>query len=283
MTLGLGANPAVRAPLPANGKKLGTLSAGRFGHSGLRVVADIAAYESRVNPDKGVVDSNPVALLGGERKTYVVDAGGNSLLSVPWHGRISTRAVFGKTQVLAPPFLKLPPGTKIPMEAVPTAAAYGPDGAIYVSQLTGFPFPVGAASIWRVVPGPAPTKYATGLTNVTDLAFGKDGSLYAVQIADEDILAPNVTGSVVRIRRGGGSGHVTVADNLKEPYVIAIHRGSAYVTICSTCAGGASCSECRCTAGTDAEAPGGAREVATGRCRVPTGLLPQPAHSGRST
>lgn len=147
VTLGLGANPAVRAPLPANGKKLGTLSAGRFGHSGLRVVAEIAAYESRVNPDKGVVDSNPVALLGGERKTYVVDAGGNSLLSVPWHGRISTRAVFGKTQVLAPPFLKLPPGTKIPMEAVPTAAAYGPDGAIYVSQLTGFPFPVGAASI----------------------------------------------------------------------------------------------------------------------------------------
>ena len=73
------------------------------------------------------------------------------------------------------------------MQAVPTAAAKGPDGAIYVSQLTGFPFPVGGASIWRIVPGHAPTKYATGLTNVTDLAFGRDGSLYAVQITDQGL------------------------------------------------------------------------------------------------
>jgi hypothetical protein len=32
----------------------------------------------------------------------------------------------------------------------------GPDGAYYVSQLTGFPFPVGAANVYRVVPGSAP-------------------------------------------------------------------------------------------------------------------------------
>lgn len=56
------------------------------------------------------------------------------------------------------------PGTKMPMESVPTSVAYGPDGALYVSELTGFPFPAGASTIWRVVPGKAPTVYATGLT-----------------------------------------------------------------------------------------------------------------------
>jgi hypothetical protein len=122
------------------------------------------------------------------------------------------------------------------MDAVPTAAAIGPDGAIYVSQLTGFPFPVGGASIWRVVPGQAPTKYATGLTNVTDLAFARDGSLYAVQLADQGLLSGS-PGSVVRIPRGGGATHTTVAGNLTQPYGITLHRDAAYVTTCATCAG----------------------------------------------
>ena len=231
VSLGLGADPGVRAALPANGKKLGTVAAGRFGRSGLKVVADIGAYEGRANPDKSEPDTNPVSLLEARHRTYVVDAGGNTLLSFSRRGRISTRAVFPATQAVGPS------GAPIPMQAVPTAAAFGPDGAIYVSQLTGFPFPVGGANIWRVVPGHAPTRYATGLTNVTDLAFGKDGSLYAVQLADEGLLAPKPTGSVVRIPRGGGARHVTVADNLKAPYGIAVHHGSAYVTTCSTCAG----------------------------------------------
>jgi hypothetical protein len=43
---------------------------------------------------------------------------------------------------------------------------------------------------------------------------------------------------VVRIPARGGSTHTTVADNLTSPYGIALHKGSAYVTTCSTCAGG---------------------------------------------
>ncbi len=52
-------------------------------------------------------------------------------------------AVFHARLVDAPPFLGLPPGTKIPMQAVPNSVVQGPDGAWYVGQLTGFPFPVG--------------------------------------------------------------------------------------------------------------------------------------------
>ena len=235
VSLGLGADPAVRASLPAAGRQLATVATGRLGRPGLHVVADVGAYEARVNPDGKQVDTNPVALLQRGRRTFVVDAGGNSLLQLKGYGRLRTAAVFPTTRVPAPPPLGLPPGTLLDMDAVPTAAAYGPDGALYVSQLTGFPFPVGGASIWRVVPGAAPVRWATGLTMVTDLAFGRDGSLYAVQLADEGLLAPAPSGSVVRIPAGGGAAHQTIADNLRFPYGIAVRGGAAYVTTCATC------------------------------------------------
>jgi hypothetical protein len=237
VALGLGADPAVRAEsLPPKGQKLATVSTGVFGHRGLKVIADIGANEASANPDGAQIDTNPVALLESRRGLFVVDAGGNALLKVKRPGDIRTVATFPTTEVPAPPGIPgLPP--TIEMDAVPTAAAYGPDGAIYVSQLTGFPFPVRGASIWRVVPGHAPTKYATGLTNVTDLAFGKDGSLYVVQIADTGLLDESPTGSVVRIPAGGRHPYTKVVSNLTTPYGITLHGHSAYVTTCSTCAG----------------------------------------------
>ena len=70
---------------------------------------------------------------------------------------------------------------------MPTAVVRGPDGAWYVSQLTGFPFTKGSASIWRHRVQRRADRYASGLTNVTDLAFhGK--TLYAVQIATDGLL-----------------------------------------------------------------------------------------------
>ena len=50
----------------------------------------------------------------------------------------------------APPFLGLPPGAQMPMQSVPTSIVKGPDGAYYVGELTGFPFQVGAARVWRL-------------------------------------------------------------------------------------------------------------------------------------
>ena len=64
----------------------------------------------------------------------------------------------------------------IPVQSVPTSVVVGPDGAYYVGQLTGGPFPIGGASVFRVVPGEDPTIYATGFTNIIDLGFGPDGT-----------------------------------------------------------------------------------------------------------
>jgi len=74
------------------------------------------------------------------------------------------------------------------MEPVPTTVTMGPDGAYYVGELTGFPFPVGGARIYRVVPGSAPEVYAEGFTNIIDIAFGPDGSLYVVEFNAKGLL-----------------------------------------------------------------------------------------------
>jgi len=55
-------------------------------------------------------------------------------------------------------FPGLPPRFPQPTDPVPTGLARGPDGALYVGLLTGVPFAPGAASVYRVVPGQAPTR-----------------------------------------------------------------------------------------------------------------------------
>jgi hypothetical protein len=235
VALGLAGDPTRRSELGRAGRRLATVSTGRLGSARLTVLADLAAHEALENPDKKVrngqrvLDTNPVALLARGRSSFVVDAGGNDLLR--YRDRdVETRAVFPSMQVPGPG------GAPFPMDAVPTAAVNGPDRAIYVSQLTGFPFPPNRASIWRVAPGQQPVQYATGLNAVTDLAFGPDGSLYAVQLSATGLGNPG-PGSVVRIPPGGRGEHTTVAAGLPAPYGITLHDNAAYVTTHATEAG----------------------------------------------
>jgi DNA-binding beta-propeller fold protein YncE len=250
--IGLGASPAQRGELvkaaAGLGDELGAAAAGlgsvfAFSDRGrIEKRADLTAYEAEADPDSGVegtdgLDSNPTSLLKRRRGYVVVDAGGNDLLRVRRNGDISTIAVFESGTAAAPPGIPdVPEGTQIPVQAVPTAVAKGPDGAYYVSQLTGYPFLAGAAKIYRVERGSAPTVYASGLTNVTDLAFGRDGSLYVVEIAANGLFA-GPPGQVVKIAPDGTQ--TTIAsEGLVDPYGVAIgRRGEIYVTNHSTSAG----------------------------------------------
>ena len=233
LSMGLGADPAVRATLPAGGQKLDTIQVGKFGR-GMLTLSDLGDYETTANPDKGEVDSNPVGLAAYKGGFLVADAGANAVNRVRAWGATSTVAVFPDTMVPAPG------GGMMPMQAVPTSVAIGPDGAIYVSQLTGFPFPKGGSTIWRIGRhSSTPTVYATGLTNVTDLAF-KGHQLYAVQLATNGLLTPGLPmGSLVKVPRGSMSPTV-VAGNLQAPYGLAIRSGKAYVTTCAVCPAGGS-------------------------------------------
>jgi len=231
VTLGLGGDPnAVRPQLPPAGQQLGWLL--RNG----KPVTDIAGYEAAANPDGGAVDSNPnsVAALPGGRA--VADAGGNDLLWIAANGKISTLATFPDRLVEAPPEAGLPPGTKIPMQAVPTSVVRGPDGAFYVGELTGFPFLKGAARVWRVVPGQAPKVYAEGFTNIIDIGFDH-GTLYVLEIARNGLLGAGTdpSGALLRVDRHGKQ-HL-VSKDLTLPGGLTLDDGKAYVSDCGACPG----------------------------------------------
>ncbi|MBA3428643.1 MAG: ScyD/ScyE family protein, partial [Actinobacteria bacterium] len=174
VTMGLGGTAAARALLGPAGTLMGKLikvSAARE----ITVIADLAAYEEATNPAGGPIDSNPYGLLALSRQQIVADAGANAVFSVAG-GAVSTLAVIParpNPTPIGPPFI----------DSVPTATAIGPDGALYVSELTGVPFLTGFARILRIAPDGSTSVYATGLTTVVDLAFSDDGTLYALQHA----------------------------------------------------------------------------------------------------
>lgn len=235
LVVGLGANPAARAELGELGPAFGQLyKVSAFGR--LRPVADIAAFEAAEDPDGAGPDSNPNSVLKHRGRTVVVDAGGNDLLEVGRHGEISPVALFPSRDVAAPPGIPdLPP--VLPMQPVPTSVVIGPDGAYYVSELTGFPFPPGEARVYRVVPGSAPEVYADGFTNVTDLAFGPDGSLYVLEIAANGLLSGDPTGALIRVRPDG-SRETVASEGLVTPTGLAVtDKGTIYISNKGTLAG----------------------------------------------
>jgi hypothetical protein len=222
LSVGLGGSDEFRAGFGPDGALLGTLVTGKLRQGGFSLFADVLANEAAANPDGTDIDSNPVGLVRQGEGYILADAGGNAVVRASHKGTFTT-------------ITPLPP-TSIGADAVPTSVVRGPDGAYYISQLTGFPFEQGAANIWRVVPGQAPTVFASGLTNLTDLAFAADGSLYAVEIASTGLLNGPI-GALVRITPGA-SQHTTVAGGLFAPYGVALTDGAAYVSTCAVCAGG---------------------------------------------
>ena len=193
-------------------------------------VADVSAYEATANPDGAQVDSNPYGLLALPGHRLVTDAGGNSVLDVAANGAITTVAAFSKL-----------PGPFGPRDAVPTDVVLGPDGAYYVSTLTGFPFSAGTAAVYRVLSGRAPTPYAWNLTQLTDLAFAADGSLYVLQHSSAIPTVPFPfagPGALLRVRPGGGGSPTLVAGGLPRATGLAVaDDGTVYVAVNGASAG----------------------------------------------
>jgi hypothetical protein len=227
-------------------------------------VASIPTYQA-TDPDpvdqdipSNPTESNPYGLaIANNGDALVADAAGNDLLRFTPDGVGSTMARFD-TETLSTDNVgdpTLPP--TIDAEAVPTTVAIGPDGAIYVGELKGFPFRVGSAHIWRIkrnangawcsVNTPDPTHgcrlYSEGYTAIQDIAFNNNnGNMYVYELAADGVLAfeahaddPTPTfppAVLLEVRNNGRHEHRTelAAGQLSEPGGVVVTRGNVYVT-----------------------------------------------------
>lgn len=193
----------------------------------IETVADLAEYEiANLTPDH---ESDPFKVLAEPGRQLVVDAGANKLLSVRANGEVSTIAVFAPHAD--------------GRQSVPTSLVAGPDGAYYVSELTGV-IPGqgsknGVANIYRVVEGQSPQVFLTGFTQVIDLAFDSTGNLFVLEH-----MYVGVTGASGKLKRVELNGcateadlcpRTTILDNLSFPTAILIgENNEIYMSVNGT-------------------------------------------------
>ncbi len=174
------------------------------------VVADLSAW----------VRANPVANVPED---YDPDAEAYRLLADEAAGRLW---VIGPNsgQVLT----VIPDGTITRIadlsagHPVPDAIAAAPDGGIYVGNLTAVPFADGSAKVIHVAEDGTTNDVWTGLTTVTDIAVGPDGTLYATELSTGNLQEPPflVPGSGRVVRQTGPDSLEVVAGGLMLPVAL---------------------------------------------------------------
>ncbi len=161
----------------------------------------------------------------------VADAGGNALDAVSASGKVRALSIFPNRKATFQ-------GRSLVYQAVPTSVVGAPDGSLSVGQLTGFPFPVGGANVYRVDRRTgAHSILARGFTNIMDLAYSRGGTLYVLEIDSNGLVPPgSPEGAIIAVTKSGKQRAVELpAGTLTAPGGIAVGRdGSLYVTNAST-------------------------------------------------
>lgn len=217
-------------------------------------------FEARHNPDHGAgtdvkygddfaIDSDPYSFVPYRGGWVVADAGANDLLFVSRTGEISVLAVFPTIREKAPARTYGAEQTAAIMahaQAVPTAVAAGPDGALYVGELGGIPSDPGTSDVYRVVPGHAATVYARGFTAISDIAFDSQGRLLVLELDRKGLNDPGLNdghpaaGAIIRVA-GDGAKTTLVSTGLDFPTGLAVARdGTLYVATYGTTSAGSS-------------------------------------------
>jgi hypothetical protein len=232
-------------------------------HGTPHFLAGLGKFERIVNPDEGEVDSNPFDVTAlGTKRALIADAGANAVLvansrgGVDWVATLPDQLVptdNAKTLAGCPDALPenaeicdLP--DEIPGQAVATSVAIGPDGAYYVTELKGFPAPLGESRIWRIEAGTrhehcdaeavdSPcTVVADGFTSIVDITFDADGTAYVVELDEASWFAVEVVTDAM----AGGTVNTCdsttwicteAATDLTQPMAVAINEAGPFVVV----------------------------------------------------
>ena len=166
----------------------------------------------------------------------VADAGGNYVATVNLFGRLNTLAVFPNRPRGPDPFGRR---RRSRMQAVPTSIVEGPGRPLLRQPAHGLPVPGRGANVYRVNPRTgAHSVSPSGFTNIMDLAFDRDGTLYVLEIDHDSLLGPGDDGAIFAIDRRGTRRIELPAGTLPQPGGIAVGKDGLYVTTNATTAGG---------------------------------------------
>jgi hypothetical protein len=212
---------------PALGRLLKVTPSGHF-----KVVANpgrvgylFTGANPQLDPGGQYPDANPYGVLALPGRTFVLDAGANTLNEVFANGTTRILAYFENN---------------ITADSTPTCAAQGPDGALYICTLSLVDSLVfgPSAKIYRVDPNAlgggntvpiigAANEWATALWPINGCAFGRDGSLYITEL----ITASDFSGGdVVKIPFHNPAMHISLTNQtLPIPGGVAVGRdGTVY-------------------------------------------------------
>jgi hypothetical protein len=224
----------------------------------LTEIFDFGEYEIINNPDGADVVTNPYDFVVSDNTAYVVDGGGNTAYKVSLDGSGVEAIPLPKKLINNPVFPPLPPGAEIPpglveippeglptepgglptqalVQSVPTGGTVGPDGAFYVGEYLGFPYPAGEARIFRIGEDNQPEVFLEGFSNITDLTFDEDGNLLVLQFSDVPQFAGDLTslpGSLIQVAPDGTRTTLVAAGQGLESAdgVVVGPDGEIYVT-----------------------------------------------------
>jgi phospholipase/lecithinase/hemolysin len=134
-------------------------------------------------------------------------------------------------------------------EAVPTAVTTGPDGALYVSELSALPYPEGYARVLRIsdpegvasydgrTPGGTSQIYASGFEQINGLTFDEDGALYVLEYVNgSTVYDPTLPfeelppSRLIRVDPDGTREQISDEELRFGNYVLA-HEGKIYAAI----------------------------------------------------
>ena len=179
------------------------------------VVADLLQWELDENPDPHHFDSNLYGASLVDGVLYVADSGGNDVVAVDVEsGAVSTFAV---TAGLPADFMAETGNPnrngEAEIDSVPSSVTPGPDGRLYVSYITGGPFPAGYAPVDAYSLDGKAERVVEGLTMTSDIAFDSTGRMYA-SIVSTDMINGG-PGQVWRVEEDGS--FTVVVDGLALP------------------------------------------------------------------